>query len=74
LWREALEGTVYSGWTPRDFRKAVATLVRDNMGVEAARDQLGHTNESVTLGHYIQPTHEGPDATSVLDMLFEKGQ
>ena len=71
MWREALAGTQYSGWTPRDFRKAVATLVRDIMGVEAARDQLGHTNESVTLGHYIQPTHEGPDATKVLDLLFE---
>lgn len=74
MWREALAGTPYSGWTPRDFRKAVATLVRDEMGVEAARDQLGHTNESVTIGHYIQPTHEGPDATVTLERLFEKGQ
>lgn len=74
MWREALAGTVYSNWTPRDFRKAVATLVRDEMGVEAARDQLGHTNENVTIGHYIQPTHQGPDATLTLERLFEKDE
>lgn len=71
LWREALAGTEFAGWTPRDFRKAVATLVRDEMGVEAARDQLGHTSESVTIGHYIQPSHEGPDATVTLERLFD---
>jgi integrase len=73
IWREALEGTPYETWTPRDFRKAVATIVKDEMGIEAARDQLGHTSENVTIGHYVQPTHEGPDATEVLERLFEKG-
>ena len=74
IWREALAGTPYDTWTPRDFRKAVATIVKDEMGVEAARDQLGHTSENVTIGHYIQPTYEGPDATDVLEKLIEKGE
>jgi integrase len=74
MWRDALSGTVYSDWTPRDLRKTVATLLTNEMSVETARDQLGHHNTSVTLGHYIQPTHEGPDATDVLDRLFQKGE
>jgi integrase len=74
IWREALAGTMYSGWTPRDFRKAVATLLRNEMGVEAARDQLGHRDESVTLGHYIEQTHQGPDATLTLERIFEKDE
>ena len=69
IWREALEGTQYETWTPRDFRKAVATLINDEMGAEAARDQLGHTSTKVTTGHYIQPSHQGPDATDVLKKL-----
>lgn len=74
IWREALDGTPYESWTPRDFRKAVATIVKEEMGIEAARDQLGHTSENMTVGHYIQPTYEGPDATEVLEKLIEKGE
>lgn len=66
-WREALEDTPYADVTPRALRKAVATLLRDELGVEAARDQLGHATEMVTRKHYIQPAHIGPDATSALD-------
>lgn len=66
-WREALAGTPYAEVTPRALRKAVATLLRDVLGVEAARDQLGHASELVTRKHYIQPAHVGPDATSALD-------
>jgi len=66
-WREALAGTAYAEVSPRALRKAVATLLRDELGVEAARDQLGHASEMVTRKHYIQPAHIGPDATSALD-------
>lgn len=66
-WREALAGTSYSEITPRALRKAVATLLRDQLGTEAARDQLGHASEMVTRRHYIQPAHMGPDATSTLE-------
>ena len=66
-WREALEDTPYIDVTPRALRKAVATLLRDELGVDAARDQLGHASEMVTRKHYIQPAHVGPDATSALD-------
>lgn len=71
IWRDALAGSPYTDWTPRAFRKAVATVVRDEYGAEAARDQLGHTTTKVTLGHYIQPTYEGPDVTSVLESMFQ---
>lgn len=73
-WREALAGTPYEEVTPRALRKAVATLIRDEMGIEAARDQLGHTSDSVTRKHYAQPLEVGPDATSALAMFDESSE
>lgn len=73
-WREALEGTPYAGLSPRSLRKAVATLLRDSMGVEVAKDQLGHSSSVVTRKHYIQPLHVGPDATSALSSWIENDE
>lgn len=73
-WREALVGTPYAGLSPRSLRKAVATLLRDVMGVEAAQGQLGHASPTVTRKHYIQPLHVGPDATSALDSWVQSDE
>lgn len=73
-WREALAGTPYADVTPRALRKAVATLLRNEMGVDAARDQLGHSTDQVTRKHYIQPLHEGPDVAPALELLAENGE
>lgn len=70
-WREALKGTEYENVTPRALRKAVATIIRDRMGLDVARDQLGHASNVVTRKHYVQPSHKGPDATEVLQLLGE---
>lgn len=69
-WRLALEGTVWAGVTPKSFRKAVATVLRDQLGVAAARDQLGHASEDTTNQHYVMLAHEGPSAQAVLGTLF----
>lgn len=73
-WRDALTGTPYADVTPRSLRKAVATLLRDKLGAEVAKDQLGHASQSVTRKHYIQPLHVGPDATSELSAWIENSE
>lgn len=73
-WREALKGTKFEGITPKSFRKAVATLLRDEMGIEAARDQLGHSDERVTKSHYAQRVMDAPDATVALGKFFESAE
>ena len=72
-WREALAGTEWAGVTPKGFRKAVATVLRDELGVGAAKDQLGHASEVTTNTHYVVQAHEGPSGQAILESLFTKG-
>lgn len=69
-WRDALRDTDWKGTTPKSFRKTVATVLRDELGVEAAKDQLGHESERTTLKHYADEVHRGPAAGLVLSKLF----
>ncbi|MEV8214991.1 tyrosine-type recombinase/integrase [Leifsonia sp. NPDC077715] len=71
-WRQALQSTPYEGITPRDFRKAVATLLEAEQGIRAAQEQLGHASEAVTRRHYVPMVNEGPDATAILEESFGK--
>lgn len=73
-WREAVDGTPYVEVTPRSLRKAVATHLRDTVGVEVAKDQLGHASDSVTRKHYIQALQVGPDATRELQGWIESSE
>jgi integrase len=49
----------------------VATVLRDELGVGAAKDQLGHASEVTTNAHYVMLAHEGPSGQAVLESLFE---
>lgn len=69
-WRDAVKDSEFEGITPRSFRKAVATLLRDEMGIEAARDQLGHSDERVTKKHYAERVVDAPDASKALGLFF----
>lgn len=69
-WKIAFEGTRYAALTPKLFRKAVATHLREQLGIEAASAQLGHADTLVTQRHYAEKVHRGPDAAAVLDALF----
>lgn len=69
-WRTAIKDTEFVGITPTAFRKAVATVIRDEIGIEAARDQLGHSSEEVTKKHYVKRLHDAPDSTAALDLFF----
>ncbi|MEN3221953.1 site-specific integrase [Mycolicibacterium porcinum] len=53
--------------TPHSFRRSVATVVRDGMGIEAAQAQLSHTQMATTEQHYAQRRTTGPDARATLD-------
>ena len=53
--------------TPHSFRRSVATVVRDGLGIEAAQAQLSHSQLSTTEQHYAQRRTTGPDARAVLD-------
>ncbi|MEX3652425.1 tyrosine-type recombinase/integrase [Mycolicibacterium fortuitum] len=66
--REALAPHEHLKWvTPHSFRRSVATVVRDGLGVEAAQRQLSHAQLATTEGHYVQRVTIGPDTRAVLD-------
>lgn len=66
--REALAPHDHLRWvTPKSFRKAVASVVRDGMGVEAAQQQLSHKQLATTEQHYVQRVTMAPDTRAVLD-------
>lgn len=70
-WRNALGGTVYARVTPGAFRKAVATLLAEEMGAEAARDQLGHTGFG-NLKNYVERASRGPASAGTVQKLLDK--
>lgn len=60
------------GWvTPHTFRKTVATVLDSAEDLRTAADQLGHAGTEVTRRHYVQKTHQGPDARDVLQTLMQ---
>ena len=66
--REALAEHEHLRWiTPYSFRRTVATVVRDGLGVEAAQQQLSHAQLATTETHYLQRVTAGPDTRAVLD-------
>lgn len=69
-WRAALAGTPYAGITPKSFRKTVATVIRDELGIDAAREQLGHEDNRTTQRHYADRVHQGPASGEVLSRLL----
>ncbi|WP_104126651.1 site-specific integrase [Cryobacterium sp. Y57] len=41
--------------TPHSFRRTRATLLANELGMQAAADMLGHTSTSTTKAHYAEP-------------------
>ncbi|MFF3226397.1 tyrosine-type recombinase/integrase [Nocardia suismassiliense] len=68
LWRQA-RGEKFAWVTPKTFRKTVASLIAEQYGPQAAAQQLGHANDSVTKRHYIDQPTEAPDFTAALGGL-----
>lgn len=59
------------GTTPHTLRRTVGTLIAYEVGLEAARMQLGHTlTGSTTLSRYVAHRQDAPDLRSTLDQFF----
>jgi hypothetical protein len=48
----------------------VGTLLAHEVSLDAAREQLGHRDPSVTYRHYVGKRLVAPDVRTVLDRLF----
>lgn len=69
-WRDFREAHGYEAWiTPKTFRKAVATLIRDEDSLDVASAQLGHSSTKVTKDHYAKKAQLGPDVARILEMF-----
>jgi len=55
--REILKAAGLEGMeiTPHSFRRTGATLLANELGIQAAADVLGHTSTSTTKEHYAEP-------------------
>lgn len=69
--RKAVEGTPLQGTTPHSLRKTVATTIERELGMEAARHQMGHADPSLTGQVYVEDSMIGPDARQVLSQFFD---
>ncbi|MGL3807296.1 tyrosine-type recombinase/integrase [Paeniglutamicibacter sp. R2-26] len=70
-WSDA-EGT--AGVNPHAFRKAVATILAEGLGENAAMQQLGHSSPDVTRKSYIQRPDVVPNYTHLLERLAPRGR
>ncbi len=68
-WHAALQGTRFEGRLPKEFRSTVATLLRDQAGIEAAQHQLNHASLLTTEQRYAVPLTVLPDHTAVLEQF-----
>jgi integrase len=70
--RDATDGVQgLAGITPHTLRRTVGTLIAHERGTDAARDQLGHTDGSVTGTFYVAKREVAPDLRVILDRFFE---
>lgn len=59
-----------AGTTFHTLRRTVGTLVAHEVSLDAARDQLGHRDPSVTFQHYVGRRAVAPDVRTILDRLL----
>jgi integrase len=58
------------GTAPHAFRRTGATLLANELGMQAAADVLGHTSTSTTKAHYAEPDRAvKPEPATVLQRL-----
>lgn len=67
LWSKIVKGSPYEWVTFHIFRKTVATLIDDKVGLREASLQLGHVLEETTETHYIHKPSLAADVSTVLE-------
>jgi len=58
------------GTTLHTLRRTVGTLVTHEVSLDAAREQLGHRDPSITYRHYVGKRPVAPDLRTTLDLLL----
>lgn len=58
------------GTTLHTLRRTVGTLLAHEVCLDAARDQLGHRDPSITYRHYVGKRPLAPDVRDTLDQFF----
>jgi integrase len=59
------------GTTLHTLRRTVGTLLAHQVSLDAARDQLGHRDPSITYRHYVGKRPLAPDLRTTLNQFFE---
>lgn len=59
------------GTTLHTLRRTVGTLLAHEVSLDAAREQLGHRDPSITYRHYVGKRPLAPDVRSTLNQFFE---
>ncbi len=59
------------GTTLHTLRRTVGTLLAHEVSLDAARDQLGHRDPSITFRHYVGKRPLAPDLRTTLNQFFE---
>lgn len=57
---------------PHDFRRSLATALRDAGFMDAATEALAHADESTTVQHYLDPSQTHDTAGAILTALGEE--
>jgi integrase len=60
-----------AGTTLHTLRRTVGTLIAHEVSLDAARDQLGHRDPSVTFRHYVGKRPLAPDLRTTLNQLLQ---
>lgn len=68
MWNRVVDDTPYAWVTFHTFRRSVATLIREEVGLEAAQMQLGHENARMTET-YVATPEMAPDLRHVLQLF-----
>lgn len=56
--------------TPHTLRRTVGTRIAHEVGLDAVREQLGHSHPSISFQRYVAARELAPDLRSVLDAFF----
>lgn len=67
MWNQVVDGTAFDWVTFHTFRRSVATLIDREVGIEAARAQLGHEDSDITRDFYVHEASLAPDLTVHLE-------
>jgi len=70
-WTQALLTSEIDWMTPKSGRGAVATLLRNEVDIDAAKEQLGHSDWRVTDRHYTPKQISRPDRSHLIETFAQ---